>query len=158
MTRRSIAFTSALVISALFSDLALSEERPGCRRSVAKGTVRDFTLAYSNGDQQLLNRTVASRASFDGYADGRAFAGLIPFTTSDREMLNDYFRMRHRFNDRLKLLRLRAAVNPRENLWNFQFYLHREADDILIPGGINQPGKGILDRECRISTRQAGAP
>ena len=129
---------------------------PGsCRRETAEAVVRRFISAYNSESEGKFNETIASEARFGSYGDARAVAGAIPFTTTDRGTLWSFVAMRQDVNEEMRLDELELRWNPERRLWNFQFKTTKVADDILVPGGVAQYGKGAF-AGCKISIWNTG--
>jgi hypothetical protein len=40
--------------------------------------------------------------------------------------------------------------------WGFGFRIRKTADDIILPGGVEQTGKGAITNDCKIFVWNAG--
>ena len=126
-----------------------------CRREAAEVVVRRFVSAYNSENERKFNEAVASGTRFGSYGDARAVAGLIPFTTTERAALWSFVALRQDVNEQMTLDELDLRWNHERRLWNFQFKIKKTADDILLPGGVAQYGKGAF-AGCKISIWNAG--
>ncbi len=153
----AVSFIAVLTTGVISSALAASVSAPpsNCRRGDAVEVVRDFVSAYNSHDEQQFRSTVAPPSKFGSYGDVRAFAGAVPFSTRERATLWSFIGMRQHVDERLTLDDLDVRWNREKEIWNFQFRISKTSDDILIPGGITQHGKGAFTN-CKIAIWNAG--
>ena len=112
---------------------------PGCEVEVAERAVTGFLAAVTAGTRTRIAARIATGDDFQGLdvedPDGRSFS------TGSRGRAIDYLAGRHRFGERVRLLRQLVAPGADANHDDVQFTLTRTASDF--------PGRGITNRLAR---------
>lgn len=128
-----------------------------CDRFRAAFLVKEFVVAYNEGNTGALDHILAGQPDFETYTDYRAVAGLVPFTapTQARFLVPGFLEARHRMDEHIKLVEYQLERKVRWG-WGFGFRIRKTADDIVLPGGIEQAGKGAITSDCKIFVWNAG--
>lgn len=129
-----------------------------CGTFYARYLVKEFVAAYNEGNSGALNHILADQSEFETYTDYRAVAGLVPFTAPRhaRSVVPGFLDSRHRMHEQIKLVDYQLGRKVRWG-WGFGFTIRKTADDIVLPGGIEQTGKGAITNDCKIFVWNAGS-
>lgn len=129
-----------------------------CDRFRAKFLVKEFVAAYNEGNMGALNHVLAGEPEFETYTDYRAVAGVVPFIAprQARSVVPGFLESRHRMHEHIKLVDYQLGRKVRWG-WGFGFTIRKTADDIVLPGGIEQTGKGAITNDCKIFVWKAGS-
>jgi hypothetical protein len=130
---RSVSAVVALVaVCSLGADHAGAANTSSQRACTAKATialVETFAADFRNGKISPIEGLWAPAPRFQWYST-RAPGARIGASAYERSTLMHYFRARARLHERLRIVQLRARLDPERGIVNFSGKLVRSADDL----------------------------